>query len=365
MATLLNEKLLEALLKRAEETHSDAVVVMHKGELVGVWRFGKPKQLIHTMSVTKSIVNLAIGKLITDGLMTSVNEAVCTFYPEWKQGRKKNITLRHLLNHTSGIQQASQTTEEIYASPDFVQLALCAELAHDPGSYWEYNNKAVNLLPSIVERVSREKFDSFMAGRIFKPLGIREFEWAKDSVGNSQGMAGLVLFPEDLAVLGQLVLNKGHWQGEQIIEPRWLEMTMTPLSQTQRRFGLLWWLEYDVTYTLSDTQIDGLRTANAPEDVVAKLEQIKGSYHSEGSLLVALRSVFGNSWMEARARLPQHIERFQTTYGDLYAYHAEGYLGQHLYIFPKENLVFVRVISDEQDSFGDFEEIIRGIAKSL
>jgi CubicO group peptidase (beta-lactamase class C family) len=231
MASSFDEKVLEPLLKRAEETHSDAVVVMHEGELVGVWRFGKPKQLIHTMSVTKSIVNLAVGKLVTDGLLSSIDESVCTFYPEWKQGRKKEITVRHLLNHTSGIQQASRTTEEIYAAPDFVQLALCAELAHDPGSQWEYNNKAVNLLPGIVERISGQKLDAFMAEKVFKPLQMGEFEWGKDRVGNPQGMAGFCVFPEDLAVLGQLVLNKGKWQDQQIIESQWFDMSMTPLSQ--------------------------------------------------------------------------------------------------------------------------------------
>jgi CubicO group peptidase (beta-lactamase class C family) len=74
MTTSFDVGLLEPLLKRAEETHSDAVVVMHQGELVGTWRFGKPKQLIQTMSVTKSIVNLAIGKLVTNGLLTSIDE---------------------------------------------------------------------------------------------------------------------------------------------------------------------------------------------------------------------------------------------------------------------------------------------------
>lgn len=125
-----------------------------------------------------------------------------------------------------------------------------------------------------------------------------------------------------------------------------------------------------MTYTLSDIQINNLRAANAPEDVVSKLEQIKGNHPSQHSLSAALQSVFGDGWMEARDRLPQDVKWFSVTYGDLYAYHAEGYLGQHLYIFPKEQLIFVRMISDtsyqhDQDRFDDFEEIIKGIAKSL
>ena len=84
------------------------------------------------MSATKSIVSLAIGRLIDSGKITSLDQPVSDFYPEWKQGRKKLITVRHLLNHTSGIQNPPITTE-IYASPDFVQLALAAELCRRAG----------------------------------------------------------------------------------------------------------------------------------------------------------------------------------------------------------------------------------------
>jgi CubicO group peptidase (beta-lactamase class C family) len=185
------------------------VVVTHQGELVGTWRFGKPKQIIETMSVTKSIVNLAVGRLVTKGLLSSIDEPVCTFYPEWKQGRKKNITIRHIMNHTSGLQNVPDAMEEVYPSPDLVQLALCAEVVHDPGTQSSYNNKAVNLLAGIVRKICGQRLDMFMKEEVFAPLGIEEFYWMDDHADNPHVMAGLGLFPEDLANLGQLVLNRG------------------------------------------------------------------------------------------------------------------------------------------------------------
>jgi CubicO group peptidase (beta-lactamase class C family) len=151
--------------------------------------------------------------LITLGRIESLDTPLYEFFPEWKQGLKQKITLRHVLSHTSGLQNVPDTRVEIYPSPDFVQLALAAELAHPPGTKFEYNNKAVNLLAGIVERVSGKKLDEFMRDEIFTPLGIREFDWMRDRAGNPHVMAGLTLYPLDLAKLGQLVLNRGSGTG--------------------------------------------------------------------------------------------------------------------------------------------------------
>lgn len=367
MTTSFDVGLLEPLLKRAEETHSDAVVVMHRGELVGVWRFGKRKQLIHAMSVTKSIVNLAVGKLVTDGLLSSVDENVGTFYPEWKQGRKKNITIKHIMNHMSGLQNEPRTDIEIYPSPDFIQLALCAELTSDPGTQFAYNNKATNLLAGIVEKISKQKLDVFMFHKIFAPLGIEEFEWHKDSVGNPLGMAGLALFPEDLAKLGQFVLNRGEWKGRRIINTSWFDLIE---SQNLGEIGLLWWVVHDTTYRLEIQHISALRRANAPNDVMEKLEKITGIYPSQQVFLHAIESVFGKTWPEDRERLPKGVKRFDMTSHGVIQYYARGDLGQYLEIFPKQQLVFVRMINEqnfqtEKDVFDDFSELVTTITNSL
>ncbi len=362
MTTSFAVTLLEPLLKRAEETHSDAVVVMHKGELVGVWRFGQPKQLIETMSVTKSIVNLAIGKLITKDLLTSIEEPVCTFYPEWKQGRKKNITIRHIMNHMSGLQNEMRTDVEIYPSPDFVQLALCAELSHEPGTQFAYNNKAVNLLAGIVEKICGQKLDDFMVKEIFTPLSIEEYFWQKDSVGNPHGMSGLALFPEDLAKLGQLVLNRGDWLGQQVIGESWFDLIE---SQNLGEIALLWWLMREAAVTVNDNHIANLRAANLSEAMVHQFETLRGSYKAD-EFIVAFQKVFGENWREARALL-EPIKHRDIVFGDVLGYQANGDLGQYIYIFEKQRLVFVRMMSEqsfqtEQDAFSDFSELVTTIA---
>lgn len=149
---------LERLLDEAARTHSDALVVLLDGELVGAWYSAAGPRRIESMSVTKSIVNLAVGRLVTLGRIPSVDVPVSAFYPEWNTGRKAKVTLRHLMNHTSGI-AAKQSTAEIYASDDFVRLALDAEITSEPGTVFFYNNKAVNLIAGIVEKSAGKRMD--------------------------------------------------------------------------------------------------------------------------------------------------------------------------------------------------------------
>lgn len=150
----INKTLLDSLLKVAEQTHSEAVIIYKGDSLITESYFGtgRADNKIESMSCTKSIVGLAVACLLTDKLIDSLNVPVSTYYPEWRQGQKQFITIRHLLEMTSGLQNYPNTSIEIYPSPDFVQLALCAELSSIPGKQWAYNNKSVNLLAGVIEK---------------------------------------------------------------------------------------------------------------------------------------------------------------------------------------------------------------------
>lgn len=240
----LDAQALSDLVQRAQEAHSHSLVLMHRGRLIGAWYADGEDRMIEAMSVTKSIVNLAVGRLITTGQLDSLDEPVASFFPEWDEGPKKTITLRHLMSHTSGLEPGTPTTE-IYASPDVVQFALDAELLHEPGQHFAYNNNAANLVAAIVERVSGSPLPEFLRQEIFGPMGVTDFVWAADASGNPHGMAGLGIHASDLARIGQLVLQKGEWDGQQLIDPSWFSESLRPASELNRESGLLWWLRYD------------------------------------------------------------------------------------------------------------------------
>jgi CubicO group peptidase (beta-lactamase class C family) len=277
-AEQIDRKRLDTLVAEARRANSDALVVLKNGKLVGEWYFEKERGPIQTMSATKSIVSMAIGQLIDSGAIESLDQPVADYYPEWRQGRKREITIRHLLNHTSGLQNVPNAGEEIYPAPDAIQLALAAELSHDPGTHLSYNNKAVNLLGGVVERASGKPLDIFVRDALLAPLCIDQgTSWYKDEAGVPHAMAGLELDAVGLATLGQLMLDRGLWKGERLLSDEWIELSTQPSQEYAPNSGLLWWLHADST---------------AP--------------------------------------------------GTLRAYSANGYLGQYIVVLPSERIVVVR-----------------------
>jgi len=239
------QRRLTLLLDAAREHHTDQLAVVWRGE-AREWCFSDADGPLHVQSVTKSVVNLIVGRLVTLGHLGSIDEPVHRLYPEWRQGRKRLITVRMLLEHTSGLQNVAMATEEVNPSPDVVQLALCAELDAEPGTVWAYNNKAVNLLAGIVERASGRKLDAFARDELFGPMGIEGFAWERDQAGNPRASGGLLMRAADLAKLGQLVLQRGEWRGRRLVAEAWF-------AEMERRAGegdestLLWLQLFDDT----------------------------------------------------------------------------------------------------------------------
>ncbi len=344
----INKDALDRLVDEAQKAHSDALVVWKDGKPYGEWYFGKKPTKIEAMSATKSVVNLAIGKLITDGKIRSVDQPVCGFYPEWKQGRKKAVTIKQLLNHTSGLQNYPQADKEIYPSPDFVQLALTAELTDEPGTAFSYNNKAVNLLAGVVQKASGKRMDLYIRDEIFTPLGITDYSWSLDKAGNPHAMAGLQILPADFARIGQLVLNKGNWADQRIIAESWFDISMRPGQEFEPTCGLLWWLIPDhVNYIIDDEQISKLATNGVGADFIGKLRLLKGNYESRSAVHAAAQKVFGDRWQEEiMSALGPRASRLtkQEVGKNIIGYYAGGYLGQYLVVLPAKNLVVVRMI---------------------
>lgn len=189
-------KLLE---RRLTETNTSACLVLRGAE---EWlAYGRVDEAVHLMSVTKFVVTLAAARAAELGFV-GWNTPVCRSFPEWRQGRKQAVTVRHLLGHVSGLQNVPDARQEIYPAPDFVKLALAAELEAEPGTVFAYNNKAMNLVPALLERATQQPFEHFVRWAL---LPEEEFRWAKDAAGNAQGMAGLELSARGLARLGCLI----------------------------------------------------------------------------------------------------------------------------------------------------------------
>jgi len=367
-ASNINRAAFDALLAATKASHSTALVIRHRGETIFEWYESGRSTRIEAMSATKSIVSMAIGRLVTTGKIESLDVPVHSFYPEWQMGDKAKITLRHLLNHTSGL-QSNPTTEEIYQSSDAIKLALSANLSSQPGTAFNYNNKAVNLLAGIVKKVSGQQMDQYVKDEIFTPLGIVDFRWQRDDSGNPYGMAGLQLHARDLAKLGQLMANEGAWEGKQVLSKAWINESTAADSSLSPDCGLLWWLvperEY---YVVESTTVERVRQQGGDAELVAQIAQLVGRYESANAFIAARQRVAPDVSRMRQSLKQLHIDSIaKRDFGRFIGYRAEGYLGQYLYVFPDANLVAVRMVEgsdayrEETDRFYNFGSMVRAL----
>ncbi|GAA3914589.1 serine hydrolase domain-containing protein [Luteimonas lutimaris] len=352
---------LDHLLDKARSTHSAAVLVLRDGKPVGRYdRDGKPPGAIELMSATKSVVALGIGQLLADGRIRSLDQPVADFYPEWKQGLKADVTVRMLLDHTSGMQNVPMAPEEIYPAPDIIQLALAADLDSAPGEAFSYNNKAVNLLAGIIREASGQPMDVFFRDGLFKAMDIHPGPWEKDRTGHPYAMSGLPLTATDAAKIGQLVLDRGKWEGRQLVPADYID-AMLAASPKQSGCGLLWWRRTAWTKIHVAADAAGrMRDRGVSDAVAAKFEALQDrTFDSEAAFLEAISGAFGASaaeaWnMEIKPKIPPN-EFIDSQDGPVVAFEAEGYLGQYIEVVPGARLVAVRQIAERDDYQPDWE----------
>lgn len=365
------ESKFDPLLEAAKKSNTDALIVIEGGKKVVNYYDDSRGDIIESMSVTKSVVALGVARLLTEGKLDSLDTPVGHYYPEWRQGQKKNITVRHLLNNTSGLQNVPNASKEIHPSPDYVQLALSASVVSKPGSEFSYNNKAVNLLSGLIEKISGQKMHKYLEEHLFKQMGITEFHWRKDDAGNPIAMAGLQIKPADLAKLGQLVLQQGSWNNKQLIDPEWVDKLLAQSQPHNNSYGLLWWrVPSKSVHVIDESHLRKLKDQDINKEMIAKLEQLKGEYKSRGELLNSMMSEFGRKGIgELKKEFAgTGLRPWKSTTGSIVGYQAEGYLGQYLVVFPGQDIVAVRMVKNSEDynrktdGFEDFSQKLYQLA---
>ncbi len=344
----LDPAALRRLVEGARASGADALVVVKDDRLVLEEHFGTRAGPIEAFSTTKSVVSLAVGMLLDEGRLRSLDQPVSDFYPEWKGGPKRAITLRHLLDHTSGLADLPPVSDADSYRSNWVRVALDSDLTSEPGTHWAYNNRAVNLLAGIVEKASGQRLDEYLRDRLFAPLGIKDYEWMRDIAGNPVCMAGLRLRPRDLARIGEMLADGGVWQGRRIVSAAWIEASALQQSQPLNPgYGLLWWISggrVEVEALIDDAGLATLRKAGADAAFIEKAATLKDQrFQSDAEVAARLQQVFGPDGV---ARWTQEVIRrwIWPRYRRLSpptTFEARGFLGQYLRVSPGDRLVVV------------------------
>lgn len=263
----MNEGILQNLVERFHEGyfgHFDGLVIIKDNMLViDEYENGYNSDRIHTVqSDTKSITSLLIGIAIDQGDIQDEDVKVLDYFQESAienmDDRKKAITVKDLLTMRGGFDwdefsseiNADNPVMKMNNSPNWVKCAMNAPMKYKPGTRFQYNSGGVMILDDILKKETGMHSDQYAEKQLFSRLGIHNYFWSKQYLffGTAHTGGGLYLRPRDLAKIGQLILNKGQWNGEQIISREWIAKSLEKqvgsvnLGIVNTAYGYLWWL---------------------------------------------------------------------------------------------------------------------------
>lgn len=212
-----------------------------------------------SFSIAKSFASALVGIAISEGYVGSVEDPITKYVPELleQDPRYQNITLRHLLTMSSGIRYGeysmpwSDDTATYYA-PDLRAVAISSPIVGKPGQEFHYNNFHPLLLGLVLERATGRHVAQYPEEKLWRPLGMEApGSWSLDSEqsGFEKMESGLNGRAIDFAKFGRLFLNKGEWNGTQLIPAKWVDQSTRRDTTTDPapHYQYFWWVNTKVT----------------------------------------------------------------------------------------------------------------------
>jgi CubicO group peptidase (beta-lactamase class C family) len=236
----LDPELVAELFYNAEDVETiQALLVVKDGKLIAERYFndGGVDQSTRIQSVTKSFTSALTGIALAEGCLSSVDQRMMEFFPELADRivdpRKNEITLREMLQMRAGYQWEESSSElfELLYSGFRPSNLVDVPLATDPGTHMEYSNLTAHLIGVIVARACDTDLLSFGEAHLFGPLGIEPSDWITDWEGYYNGHGDLYFTAREMARFGQLYLDDGVYQGNQIVPAEWVDESLQTYSE--------------------------------------------------------------------------------------------------------------------------------------
>lgn len=247
----ISSDLFAALLREldaSKDTEMHHFMALRHGKVICECNFAPyPKGMWHiTHSMCKSITGMAIGMLIEEGKL-KLDENIYDIFSDQINALSKIfrpvITVENLLTMTSGV---TFNESGIVSGNDWLGSFLNASVNGKPGTEFQYNSLNTYVLSAIVTKRTGETLTEYLTPRLFAPLGITKYYWETCPKGITKGGWGLFLCAEDMAKLGQLYLQRGKWNGQQLVSEYWIEISTARHLKTQNGtygYGYQLWME--------------------------------------------------------------------------------------------------------------------------
>ena len=233
---------------QADGIHS--LMVVRHGHVVaeGWWAPYTPERRHQLYSLSKSFTSTAVGIAAAEGRLR-VDDPVLPFFPDEAPAAPaahlKAMRVADLLRMATG----HQTEPPRATGESWVKQFLAHPVPFKPGTHFLYSTAATYMQSAIVQKASGEKLLDYLALRLFGPLGIEGATWEESPEGISTGGYGLSIRTEDIATFGQLLLQRGTWEGQQLVPAEWIDAATSrqvangsnPASDWDQGYGYQFW----------------------------------------------------------------------------------------------------------------------------
>ncbi len=231
-----------------------SLIIIRNGHVVaeGYWKPYAKEQPHELFSLSKSFTSTAVGLAVEEGLL-DIDDRVVDFFPQYTPEDAswflKNMRVRQLLTMSTGHLKEPEILRSASTEP-LVKQFLAVEPELEPGKYFLYNTPATYMQSAIVQKLTGHRVRNYLMPRLFTPLGIETPKWDQSPDGIDYGGFGLYLKTRDIAKFGQLLLQRGKWQGQQLVPAGWFDQATSkqvsngasPESDWNNGYGFQFWM---------------------------------------------------------------------------------------------------------------------------
>ncbi len=238
---------LQAAEAYATQTNSVALLVYHRGVLrhEKYWPGFDRDTITDPFSAHKTVMGLLVGAAIADGFIESIDQPASTWLTEWASDPRRDITLRHLLQMSSGLDTppfGTWTGFRITLGSELEKTVLGLSLAKPPGTDFQYSNASSQLVGIVLERATGKRYAQYLSERFWQRLGAPTAQvWLDREGGMARTFCCLYTTARSWLRVGRLILDGGRVDGQQLVPESWIRAMTTP-APTNPNYGLQIWL---------------------------------------------------------------------------------------------------------------------------
>ena len=242
-------------LEDAPEVEPHSLMLIRDGHVLaeGWWTPYSADRVHLLYSLSKSFTSTAVGFAVTEGLL-SLDDTVLSHFPELDaeitDSRSRSMKIRHVLAMASGHREETLQRAHELDPVNLVRGFLLLPPDEEPGTVFAYNQPCTYTVAAILQRITGQSLTDYLRPRLLDPIGIGDVGWIRHDSGLELGFSGLFATTEAVARLGQLYLQRGEWEGRQLLPTAWIdEATRShvsngsdPTSDWEQGYGFQFWM---------------------------------------------------------------------------------------------------------------------------